>query len=112
MAKKNNDIPGVTLTGDITVNGPMFDIHDNTHVHISYQGKVNQESDDLEYVNLEFFDKNAALVTENEVKAAGGTSENRHGIIVKPKSELTKKAREREKKEKEEQLFIPSAGDI
>ncbi|MBR4759538.1 MAG: hypothetical protein IK078_05245 [Lachnospiraceae bacterium] len=65
-----------------------------------------------EIVALEFFDKNAALVTENEVKAAGGTSENRHGIIVKPKSELTKKAKEREKKEKEDQLFIPSAGDI
>ena len=58
MAKKNNDIPGVTLEGDITVNGPMFDIHDNTHVHITYPGKVNQESDDdFEYVNLVFFDK-------------------------------------------------------
>ncbi len=58
MAKKNNDIPGVTLAGDITVNGPMFDIHDNTHVHITYSSKVNQEADDFEYVNLEFFDKN------------------------------------------------------
>lgn len=27
-------IPGITFTGDITVNGPMFDIHDNQHVHI------------------------------------------------------------------------------
>lgn len=67
MAKKNNDIPGVTLTGDITVNGPMFDIHDNTHVHISYQGKVNQESDDLEYVNLEFFDKNLFGTYERQI---------------------------------------------
>lgn len=25
---------GVTFTGAITVNGPMFDIHDNEHVHI------------------------------------------------------------------------------
>lgn len=67
MAKKNNDIPGVTLTGDITVNGPMFDIHDNTHVHISCQGKVNQESDDLEYVNLEFFDKNLFGTYERQI---------------------------------------------
>ena len=64
-----------------------------------------------EIVALEFFDKNAKLVSDNEVNAVGGT-ENRHGIIVKPKSELTKQAREREKKAKEDQLFIPSAGDI
>jgi len=67
MAKKNNDIPGVTLAGDITVNGPMFDIHDNTHVHITYPVKVKQEPNDFEYVNLEFFDKNLFGTYERQV---------------------------------------------
>lgn len=67
MTKKNNDIPGVTLSGDITVNGPMFDVHDNTHVHITYSGKVNQESDEFEYVNLEFFDKNLFGTYERQI---------------------------------------------
>lgn len=34
MDKKEIHLPGITFTGDITVNGPMFDIHDNEHVHM------------------------------------------------------------------------------
>lgn len=34
MEEDNKKAYGVTFTGDITVNGPMFDIHDNEHVHI------------------------------------------------------------------------------
>lgn len=56
MAKDNN-LPNITITGGITVNGPMFDIHDNKHVHISHSGGVKQvQDDDFEYVNLVFFD--------------------------------------------------------
>ena len=45
MAENNQGIGGITFTGDITVNGPMFDIHDNQHVHIhtNGQGKENRE---------------------------------------------------------------------
>jgi hypothetical protein len=34
--RENGDktLPGITFSGDITVHGPMFDIHDNEHVHI------------------------------------------------------------------------------
>ena len=32
--KSNKLVPGVTFSGPITVNGPMFDIHDNQHVTI------------------------------------------------------------------------------
>lgn len=32
--KKKNALPGITFTGDITVQGSMFDIHDNQHVYI------------------------------------------------------------------------------
>ena len=39
---KSDELPtNITFSGDITVNGPMFDIHDNEHVHI---GKPVQES--------------------------------------------------------------------
>ena len=32
--KSNKLVPGVTFSGPITINGPMFDIHDNHHVTI------------------------------------------------------------------------------
>ena len=32
--RQNKTVPGITFSGAITVNGPMFDIHDNEHVHI------------------------------------------------------------------------------
>ena len=60
MEKKSKSIgiPSITFTGDVTVNGPMFDIHDNQHVHVSYPGRLNQEpAYDFEYVNLVFFDE-------------------------------------------------------
>ena len=58
MAKGNANIPDITFSGDITVNGPMFVIHDNNHVHITRSGKETYlaEDDDFEYVNLVFFD--------------------------------------------------------
>lgn len=34
MKEENKKVAGITFSGDITVNGPMFDIHDNEHVHI------------------------------------------------------------------------------
>ncbi len=34
--------PHVTFTGNVTVNGPMFDIHDNQHVHIT-NGVIPEE---------------------------------------------------------------------
>ena len=37
MDRKSSDALGVTFTGSVTFNGPMFDIHDNQHVHIGVQ---------------------------------------------------------------------------
>lgn len=34
MEKKASEMMGVTFNGSVTFNGPMFDIHDNQHVHI------------------------------------------------------------------------------
>ena len=37
MTDNNNNtqqLPGITFTGDITVNGPLIDIHDNQHEHV------------------------------------------------------------------------------
>ncbi len=35
MSENKHILPGVTFTGPVTVNGPMFDIHNNDHVHIN-----------------------------------------------------------------------------
>lgn len=52
MEKKNKSLPGITFTGDISVHGPMFDIHDNEHVHIgrSVEEAVNKEGDEKKVV--------------------------------------------------------------
>ena len=62
-----------------------------------------------EIVALEFYDKNAKLLAEGQAPEG---SESRHGIVSKPLSNLSQQAKERERKAKDEQLFIPSAGDI
>ena len=54
--KKVKKLAGITFTGDITVKGDMFNIHDNNHVHITRYGEETQDDDDFEYVNLVFFD--------------------------------------------------------
>lgn len=45
MTEKTQEMWGITFAGAITVNGPMFDIHDNEHVHIHANGqdKENRE---------------------------------------------------------------------
>ncbi|MBE6270643.1 MAG: hypothetical protein E7101_06795 [Prevotella ruminicola] len=40
---KKEEMMGVTFQGDVTFQGPMFDIHDNEHVHIGMQS----DSDEL-----------------------------------------------------------------
>jgi len=40
---KKNHAFGVTFTGDVTFQGPMFDIHDNEHVHISAEKMPHEE---------------------------------------------------------------------
>ena len=37
--KKSSEALGVTFNGSVTFNGPMFDIHDNAHVHIGVTDK-------------------------------------------------------------------------
>lgn len=43
MEKKTKEVAGVTFTGDITVMGDMFNIHDNQNVHITMQGETKKE---------------------------------------------------------------------
>ena len=55
MTEKTQEVCGITFTGNITVNGPMFDIHDNEHVHIhaNEQGKENVEAQEQSpYIKL------------------------------------------------------------
>ena len=54
--KKTKKIGGITFTGGITINGPMFDIHDNQHVHVNVNNRPEQSDVDYEFVDLSFFD--------------------------------------------------------
>ncbi len=57
--EKSKELQGVTFNGNVTFNGPMFDIHDNGHVHVSVQGNTPQQVADEQYnyVDLKFFDE-------------------------------------------------------
>lgn len=39
---KKEEMMGVTFQGDVTFQGPMFDIHDNEHVHIGKQTDLDK----------------------------------------------------------------------
>ncbi len=57
---KDDAFLGVTFNGNVTFNGPMYDIHDNHHIHFETKGnKPQQVSDDdgFEYVDFKFFDQ-------------------------------------------------------
>ena len=50
MDKKFKEALGITFNGSVTFNGPMFDIHDNQHVHIhtkETEGKAEGEASEL-----------------------------------------------------------------
>ena len=53
---KDNNLPDITITGGITVNGPMFDIHDNQHVHVNVNKQPQENDEDYEYVDFIFFE--------------------------------------------------------
>lgn len=44
MDRKSSDALGVTFTGSVTFNGPMFDIHDNEHVYIGTPAQMAQQT--------------------------------------------------------------------
>jgi len=46
MEKKENCLGNVTFNGSVTFNGPMFDIHDNQHVHIYHKGESEQKEEE------------------------------------------------------------------
>lgn len=64
MAK--NDIPSITFTGEIKIDGDMFNIHDNQNVNVYMNGKKNIEHEDYVFVNLEFFDPNKFNTPEKQ----------------------------------------------
>ena len=55
--KKKKTVPGITFTGGITINGPMFDIRNIQHAQTSQPKEKHQATeDDFQFVNLVFFD--------------------------------------------------------
>ncbi len=52
MEKNSNELHGVSFSGSVTFNGPMFDIHDNQQVHVNVQG-LQQEVAQLNHSEQE-----------------------------------------------------------
>ncbi|MBR1448562.1 MAG: hypothetical protein IJ588_07450 [Prevotella sp.] len=73
METENKKVAGITFSGDITVNGPMFDIHDNEHVHIGRPAeeaenrgdngvkevKVERNEERFHFIHIEIEDEEA-----------------------------------------------------
>ena len=55
MNKSRTSLPGIHFEGDITINGKMFDIHDNNHVHVYVNKEPRQLDEEAEYVDFVFF---------------------------------------------------------
>lgn len=63
MDRKKNMFGNVTFTGNVTFNGPMFDIHDNENVFIS-SGKSQGETDNADEMHQAAIEKPASLTTK------------------------------------------------
>lgn len=56
--KSTNSAFGIIFSGDVTFSGPMFDIHDNEHIHFHNdirQPREDEDEGEWEAVNLKFF---------------------------------------------------------
>ncbi len=68
MEKNSKELQGVTFNGDVTFNGPMFDIHGNGQVHVSVQGNSPRQVADVQYdyVDFKFFDEKRFCTLEKQ----------------------------------------------
>lgn len=68
MDKTSIDVPGATFTGNITIHGDMFNIHDNQHVHVNVNRQPQQaDEEDYEYVDFVFFDDRRLSTMESQI---------------------------------------------
>ncbi len=68
MDKTSIDVPGATFTGNITIHGDMFNIHDNQHVHVNVNRQPQQaDEEDYEYVDFVFFDDRRLSTMESQM---------------------------------------------
>ena len=70
MDKTSIDVPGATFTGNITIHGDMFNIHDNQHVHVNVN-RQPQEADDEDYEYVDFVLKSPMVRSYYSSKASG-----------------------------------------
>lgn len=70
MEKKASDLMGVTFNDKVTFNGPMFDIHDNQHVHVNINKQPQEDDEDCEYVDFVFFEDKrlATMDAQNKLR--------------------------------------------
>ena len=68
MDKTSIDVPGATFTGNITIHGDMFNIHDNQHVQVNVNRQPQEADDeDYEYVDFVFFDDRRLSTMESQM---------------------------------------------
>ena len=70
---KENRMFGLAIKGSVTINGPMFDIHDNEHIHFHSERikpKVKEATKEKEWVmqELKFFDMKKFDTAEKQLK--------------------------------------------
>lgn len=70
---KENRMFGLAIKGSVTINGPMFDIHDNEHIHfhserIQPKMKEAPKEKDWEMKELKFFDMKKFDTAEKQFK--------------------------------------------
>lgn len=70
---KENRMFGLAIKGSVTINGPMFDIHDNEHIHFHserIQPKMKEvpKEKDWEMKELKFFDMKKFDTAEKQLK--------------------------------------------
>lgn len=70
---KRNSMFGLAIKGSVTINGPMFDIHDNEHIHFHserIEPKVKEAPKEEEWnmKELKFFDMKKFDTAEKQLK--------------------------------------------
>lgn len=77
MKKRRTNMFGVNIEGDLTINGPMYDIHDNKDLHFYNWGKKpkmeekheeDEPTEEWELRELKFFDMEDFDNVEKQIK--------------------------------------------
>lgn len=86
--KKTVGMPDVTFNGSVTFNGPMFDIHDNEHVHIYGSKKDGRGESDEPQSASTIHNHLADSPLWQKIKEAGLVDENDQPTVSRTEAAL------------------------